>query len=854
MKTTRRRFLKATAVTATAKVLPGSDLALPPTAGLDAFQIAKRHRINRDLPTPNFFEGMLLGNGDVGVCVTVRPDALGLHLGKEDSWDIRVSEDHYKYVLPFDELLKLWERASEVAKRQGKPDMVYLETHIDFLREYTQKVAASYGKSWPRPWPCGVVWIHWDSRMVTVRRQSLDPSIGVYSLDLLYDNLRGSRREITVTSFVNQYTGHISINCDEPTPFVSVAYYPNLDDSAHLPPPDIDASVSGDFAEFSCYQHFPAIAPLEENPNPPHSDRDRNFALSGRVSGQWKVVGLAESQEELKRKGIGAGDHWTWYEERPRVFLRSAKEQPFRLDLTLFTPRDHADNVAFAKQEAIRLASVPIAQTQKESEKWWKEFWSRSSIEFQDQELERIWYHNQYLLACCLRERKVAPGLFGNWTSGQIGTAWHGDYHMNYNTQQVFWGVFSSNHAEQHLPYVDLCEKLLPMSEAYARDKFGLPGAYFPHSAYPVPSQVFPYPAPPWGYEFCEVAWTVQSLWWHYLYTLDKDYLKRVYPLLRAATIFMVAYVKKESDGNYHIVPTVSPENWGFTVDFRLNRDCIMDLALTRFLLDAAIEASRVLNADEEQRGKWAEVAANLAPYPKAEGPYGEVWLDVLNAPVGWVYNIPVTLAPVFPGEQVGLGRREDQLDIARRTARTIRLEGGNDLVYQPLIRARLGMLDLEWFKREVRYCLVPNGVANDRVRQIDGRYKDSTDFDFMMRMGVWTENLSLPAVLNECLLQSFTGTIHLFPNTLGLNRARFRNLRAVNAFLVSASYDGKTVSEVSILSEKGAMARLLNPWPGSHVRVTRTKDKCEVGITWEGKVIRFPTEPGGLYTIKPVV
>ena len=35
---------------------------------------------------------------------------------------------------------------------------------------------------------------------------------------------------------------------------------------------------------------------------------------------------------------------------------------------------------------------------------------------------------------------------------------------MNYNTQQVFWGVFSSNHAEQHLPYVDLCEKILPLS------------------------------------------------------------------------------------------------------------------------------------------------------------------------------------------------------------------------------------------------------------------------------------------------------------------------------------------------------------------------------------------------------
>jgi hypothetical protein len=55
---------------------------IPVERDLDGFRIAHRHQIVRNLPTPNFFEGMLLGNGDVGVCVTVRPDALGLHLGK----------------------------------------------------------------------------------------------------------------------------------------------------------------------------------------------------------------------------------------------------------------------------------------------------------------------------------------------------------------------------------------------------------------------------------------------------------------------------------------------------------------------------------------------------------------------------------------------------------------------------------------------------------------------------------------------------------------------------------------------------------------------------------------------------
>ncbi len=146
----------------------------------------------------------------------------------------------------------------------------------------------------------------------------------------------------------------------------------------------------------------------------------------------------------------------------------------------------------------------------------------------------------------------------------------------------------------------------------------------------------------------------------------------------------------------------------------------------------------------------------------------------MVDAPEEHVYNVPVTLAPVFPGEQVGIGRGAEHWALARHTASVVRLEGGNDLVYQPLIRARLGMLDLDWFKREVRYCSLSNGVANDRVRQTIGRYDDSSDFDGMMYIGFWTENFALPAVLNECMMQSYTGIIRLFPNTQNLGPARF--------------------------------------------------------------------------------
>ena len=175
-----------------------------------------------------------------------------------------------------------------------------------------------------------------------------------------------------------------------------------------------------------------------------------------------------------------------------------------------------------------------------------------------------------------------------------------------------------------------------------------------------------------------------------------------------------------------------------------------------------------------------------------------------------------------------------------------MRLEGGNDLVFQPLILARLGMLDATWFKREVRYCRLPNGIANDRVRQSGGRYGEMADFDFMMRMGVWTENLSLPAVLNECLLQSYSGVLRLFPNTTNLGAARFRDLRAAGAFLVSAKWDGTAVAGLRILSEKGSTLRLMNPWGDAAVRVTpATKIERRAGV------VSIRTRPGERYSIE---
>jgi len=155
------------------------------------------------------------------------------------------------------------------------------------------------------------------------------------------------------------------------------------------------------------------------------------------------------------------------------------------------------------------------------------------------------------------------------------------------------------------------------------------------------------------------------------------------------------------------------------------------------------------------------------------------------------------------------------------RTFENQQNEGGNDLVFLNLQAARLGILDIDKFKRQIGYCLLPNGTCTDKVLQIHGRYTNNTPYDFMADMGMWFENFSLPVVINECLLQSYNGELRFFPNWPGDRDAEFRTLRATGAFLVSAKKTGSRIEWIEIESEKGGTLTIVSPWKEGAVAET---------------------------------
>lgn len=766
---------------------------------LSSFDRAKEHPLIQNKPAVDFFEGALLGNGGMGVVVTTRPDGIVLYFGHNNVWDIRLAEKNKDKLGTFQQV---FDRVKMI------PDSLDWLTQDAWYSEYNSMAGENYRKPYPRPFPCGSVLLGFDRREIELTGHQLDISNGLCEVRFLTRD----KRQLKLQLFTDMTEDKLWMRLvDEDGNLCN-----NIFNRVRVMP---DPSTPGEFPKNTQEEalqagalSFRQILPYQEpdvyDPQKGHP-KDKAFRLTVKMN-----------------SALGKTSRLNWngnQENMTNLECSILKNQTFIATISL----EEGLNTAVSRrlpETAMPEDAALIASLEKGTDSW-RTYWEKSGVRLDDEFLERIWYQNLYFFNCAVKEGVKTPGLFANWSYNNIGTAWHGDYHMNYNTQQPFWLTFSSNHLEKNLSYVGLVESLMDVSRKWARDYYQLPGAYFPHSAFPVDMTMNPYPLPDWGWEVCETPWVVQGVWWHYLYSKDVDFLRnRAYEPIKAAVEFLVAYMKRPearganwNDTKYHIFPTIPPELYGLRPGFKYNYDGTMDLTLVKFLFKAFEESVAVLKTGKNEKALLAdvkEILANFPEYPTANSSrFGKVMVSTPGEHDQVVYNVPANLAAVFPGEDYGLHSDKDQLKLARNTYENQQNEGGNDLVFSNMQAVRLGILDLEKFKRQVNYCLLPNGTTSDRVLQVHGRYGDQTDYGYMDVMGIWYENFALPAVINECLMQSYQGTIRLFPNWPMNQDARFQDLRAAGAFLVSATLKDGNVTSVRIVSEAGAPLKMELPW-----------------------------------------
>jgi alpha-L-fucosidase 2 len=483
---------------------------------------------------------------------------------------------------------------------------------------------------------------------------------------------------------------------------------------------------------------------------------------------------------------------------------------------------DAKDSPASAKALVATLTPAKVAALAAQHRRWWSEFWSRSFIEIPDKEIEKRWYGALYVMGSCSQPGKVAPGLWGNWLTTD-NPNWQGDFHLNYNFQAPFYMVYAANHADLSLPFYQPVMDWMPQARDFARER-GWKGVHYPVSI------------GPWGLcsysprldlgQRSDAAYAALNFIWYWQYTQDTAWLETTgYPYLREVAAFWEDYLKLE-DGRYVIHNDSIHEGSGN------DTNPILTLGLLRTLFTNMLTMSRDLGADTEKRAKWQEILNKLSPYPLQERG-GKTVFRYSEKGTAWWNGNTLGIQHIFPAGAIGLDSDPKLLEISHNT-----------------INAMNRWADYNgfssWYTACARIGYDPKVILSKLRVECD---KHSFPNLLLYYGGGGIENCGGFLAINEMLLQSHEGVLRFFPCWPKDQDARFGNLRAVGAFLVSAELSRGAVTGVKIISEKGCDCTVQNPWVGSKVRLVRNGQPSG---TLDGRRFTFKTAPRDRVELRP--
>ncbi len=420
-------------------------------------------------------------------------------------------------------------------------------------------------------------------------------------------------------------------------------------------------------------------------------------------------------------------------------------------------------------------------------------FWSKSSVRVADRLIENLWYETLHIRRCVYRPDTPPPGLFLPSTVRDY-SHWHGDYHMNYNYQEPFWGNYTANHLALGDAYFSGMKFMLPIGRKIARDYYGCRGVYIQLIGFPIEAQ-----DDPLGTFIGRMAymtgWAQAHYWRRYLYTLDKEWLRtQGYPVIRDAALFYLDFLKKGDDGLYHAFPSPLGEDW-HTSDPKRYTDRAEVMRHVRYSFHCAIRASEVLGVDTALRAQWRERLDHLAgeegkPPRKLKG-IEKLCRDLCAPEFGFG-------RPYRPQPEKHSGKPLPPKP-------TVWYFGQYPWFAMMWLRAGGFIADRDFplFRQIVETWRHPNGLCWGMAVANYGH------------AGAWTESLGVIAPLQEMMLQSWDGALRIFPAWPRKLDASFTTFRAEGAFLVSASWSNGRVGKAEILSEKGGPCRVYSPWPG---------------------------------------
>lgn len=442
---------------------------------------------------------------------------------------------------------------------------------------------------------------------------------------------------------------------------------------------------------------------------------------------------------------------------------------------------------------------------------WWKNYWQQSHVVLPDSVLQHQYDMEMYKFGSAARPDAPPIALQSVWTAdnGKL-PPWKGDFHHDLNTQLSYWPAYMGNHLKLEMGFLNWLWEHRPAFHDYTRQ-------YFRSGGMNVPGVTTLEGEPMGGwiqYSMGQTvgAWLGQHFYWHWKYSMDRDFLQnRAYPWIREVAIFLDEISVKDQNGGRKLLMSSSPEIFNNSREAWFSATTNFDLGLIRWTYTKAAELAAELGRDEEAT-RWKQILSE----------WGDLAVDpqtgLMFAP-GFPYNESHRhfshLMSYHPLGLLDYSQGKGDQTVIDHTLRNLEDQGtdwwtGYSFSWAGSLYARA--FDGENATRVLRifaecFCL-PNSF------HVNGDQCKAGYSNFTYRPFTLEGNFAFAAGIQEMLMQSHTGVIHVFPAIPeDWQDVSFEDLRAQGAFLVSAEREDEQTVSVEIYSEKGGQMRLENPF-----------------------------------------